>query len=93
MLMRIFTVYDCKAEAYLPPFYNQSRGSALRSFSDTVNDQNSLIAKHSADFTLFELGAWDDQDAEFTPHQTKINLGTGIEFLEPPGPAAPLMET
>ena len=32
MPMKVFSVFDCKAEAYMVPMFMQSRGVAIRSF-------------------------------------------------------------
>lgn len=80
MIQKMFTVFDSKAEAYLPPFFMNSKGVAIRSFSDTVNDPSSQFNKHPADFTLFELGEYNEQDATFKIHTAKISLGSANEF-------------
>jgi len=69
----------------MQPFYTQSRGQALRSFSDTANDQASAIGRHAADFTLFQIGEFDDADASFID-TLKVNLGCAIEFKETESP-------
>lgn len=80
MILKIFSVYDCKVEAYMSPFFMQSRGQAIRAFGDTVKDTSSQFSKHPADFTLFELGTYDDSSASFDLHVTPINLGVAIEL-------------
>lgn len=81
MLLKVFTIYDSKAEAYLQPFFMQSTGQALRAFEDSVNDPNHQFNKHAADFTLFELGTYDDQTAIFSTFQAKKSLTCGNEIL------------
>lgn len=83
MIMKIFSVFDSKAEAYMMPFFQQSRGQAIRMFTDTVNDKESLLNKHAADFTLFEIADFDDSNAAITPYPNNHNLGCAIEFLMP----------
>ncbi len=81
MLHQVFSVYDSKAGIYLPPFYLQTKGQALRQFADTVNgSKENQIANHPEDFTLFELGIFDDLICQFTLHETPISLGVAIEF-------------
>ncbi len=81
MILKIFTVYDSKSEAYLPPFYNSSRGAALRAYSDTVNDRSTPIGAHPADYTLFEMGEFQDETGFIELYSTMINLGVAIEFV------------
>lgn len=79
MITKIFTVYDSKAEAYLPPFYMQSKGQAVRAFQDSASDPQHQFFRHSGDYTLFELGEFDDQTASFQMLHTMVNLGTALE--------------
>lgn len=81
MIVKIFSVYDSKVEAYIQPFFMQSRGQAIRAFGDTAGDQTTNIGKHPADFTLFELGEFDDSNASFVMHPTPISIGVAIELL------------
>lgn len=78
--MKLFTVYDSKTESYGKPFCMLTKGEALRGFADVANDPQTQISKYPADFTLFELGDWNDANAEFSIHEAKINLGTANEF-------------
>lgn len=81
MLLQIFAVYDSKVEAYMSPFFMQSRGQAIRAFCDTAEDSSSQIGKHPADFTLFHLGEYDDSNASFSLVPTPISLGVALELL------------
>lgn len=80
MQTKLFTVYDKKAEAYLPPFNMQSTGQAMRTFEDTVNDEDHAFNKHPEDYALFELGTFDDQRAIFKIHDTPIPLSNAHEI-------------
>lgn len=80
MLTKVFAIYDSKVEAYLQPFFSMSTGSAIRAFSDAVQNPQSQFNKHSADFTLFELGTYDDMTGTLISHNAKIPLGTALEF-------------
>lgn len=86
MLINIFTVYDSKAAAYLPPFYEQSIGSALRSFGDTCKNEEHVFNKHSEDFTLFHLGVFDDQTCKFELLDALTSLGLASEYTNHPIP-------
>lgn len=81
MLLKVYTVYDSKAEAYLQPFYCKSKGEALRSFTEVCNDKNSQIGKYPEDFTMFELGEFDDSNAQFKMYKSSVALGCAIEFV------------
>lgn len=63
----IYTVYDNKALVYGTPFFAVTDGSAVRSFSDLVNDANTTVGRHPNDFSLFVVGEYDDQKGLLTP--------------------------
>lgn len=78
----LFTVYDSKAEIYLPPFFCPTAGIATRAFSDCVNSEEHQFGKHPGDYTLFFLGEFNDQDASFAL-KNPTSVGNGVEFLTP----------
>ncbi len=80
-MQSLYTVYDEKAEAFLPPFFVPAHGLALRAFKDCVNSPDHQFGKHPADYTLFYLGDWDDVTCEFDIGARK-SLGNGVEFRE-----------
>lgn len=81
MILKAFCVFDSKVEAYMAPFFMNSRGQALRAFADTAADSSTQIGKHPADFTLFELGEYDDSNASFDLLSTPKSLGIAVELL------------
>ncbi len=87
MLHMIFTIYDDKAECYLPPFYMKTVGEALRAFTESVNDPNHPFCKYPADYTLFKLGQFDDGKASFEIHATPGAIGKAIEYKQTREPA------
>lgn len=77
--LRAYSVYDSKAEAYLRPFFAPSRGLAIRSFADVVNDKTHEVNKHAADYTLFEIGDFDEATGLFIS-KTPETLGNALTF-------------
>lgn len=82
MSHKVYTIYDSKAEAYLAPLLQKTRGEAIRTFSDLVNNPETMFAKHPSDFTLFEIGEWDELKGEVNMCHVKQSLGTAIEFIK-----------
>lgn len=78
--MKIFTVHDAKASYYLQPFFGRANGEAIRSFSEAINSPDHQFAKHHADFTLFELGSYDESTGLITPLPQPVSLGNGVDF-------------
>lgn len=67
MISRVFSVHDQKAVAFLPPFFFGTVGQAVRAISDCVTDPNHSFGNHPEDYTLFEVGSWDDSTGVLTP--------------------------
>lgn len=82
MLLKVYSVYDSKVGAYLPPIYFRSKGEAIRSFSTAAQDAKHDFGKYGEDYTLFELGEWDDNNGKFNSHLTPIPVGKAIEFVK-----------
>lgn len=83
MIMKVFTVFDSVAAVYMQPFFLQTKGQAIRAFSDSVADKNHQFSKHPDDYTLFELGEYDDSDASFDMLSSPLSLGVAVEFVKP----------
>lgn len=66
MLLKVFSVRDMKAEAFLQPFFSPTTGSAIRAFEDACNKQDSPFYIHPSDFVLYEIGSYDDSDGRLT---------------------------
>jgi hypothetical protein len=80
--MKIYCVYDCKVEAFGTPFFFKTKGEAIRGFSEIANDIKTQIGKYPADFTLFEMGDYDEQKGKFNIYSAPISLATAIEFVK-----------
>ena len=81
MIHKIYAVYDSKGESYTPPFFDHAEGRAIRTFADCCNDTNHQFGKHPEDYTLFNLGEYDDNTGSID--QTKISsIATGHTLLE-----------
>ncbi len=76
----VFTIYDSKVDAFLPPFYMQTKPAAIRAITDTMNDPSHQFAKHPEDYTLFYLGQFDDGTATFDLEKTPISLCLLLEL-------------
>lgn len=80
MTLKIFAVRDTKTEAYMQPFFMNTRGQAIRAFSDEVANEKSQFSKHPEDYILFEIGAYDDSNGTLIPSEP-TSLGCAIDFV------------
>lgn len=68
MIVKMYSVFDSKAAFFGKPFFEQREESAIRTFSDAVNEKNpnNMWNKHPEDYSLFFLGQFDDQTGVIT---------------------------
>lgn len=84
-VLRLYSVFDIGAQAYLRPFWSDYKVNAQRSFRSLVNqkdDRDNMVANHPDQFTLFELGEFDVRTGVFSSHVTPQTLGNGLEYTE-----------
>lgn len=65
MILTVCAVYDSAIKSYGRPFFVPHVGAAIRGFSDEINNSQSDLYKHPDDYSLYELGEWDDANARF----------------------------
>lgn len=83
MKLLIYSVYDSKAKTFSQPFFSNAAGSALRSFQDIANDKNHPIGAHPEDYTLFEIGEFDDSIGTPIPYEKHTNYGLASSYVKP----------
>lgn len=83
MIHKIFSIYDEKARAFLPPFFMAAIGQAVRAFGDCVNSKDHQFGAHPGDYSLFEIGEFDDSKGKLLELDTRNNLGNGVMFVVP----------
>lgn len=79
-MLKVFCVFDSKAEAYLQPFFSTNRATAIRSFAQAAADPQTAFSQNGADYTLFEMGEWDPFKGTLVCYDAKVSLGTALEF-------------
>ncbi len=84
MKLEIFSVYDSKAQAYLPPFFLPMSGQATRIFQNCANDKAHAFGANPLDYTLFHIGEFDDASGAIDSKTAPLNLGTAEQFKNAP---------
>lgn len=82
MTHKVFSIFDVKAKAWLQPFFASNAAVAVRMFERAVNDPNSDLHRFAADYTLFEVGSWDEVDGDLVNFPTKVSLGNALTFVK-----------
>lgn len=85
--MRLYSIYDDKAEQFSPPQVYHNDMLALRAFQGIVNDDKMLIKKYPEDFSLYYVGNIGDSDGRYHVESCdeacipKI-VGRAIDYME-----------
>ncbi len=74
MIRRVFTVYDNKAEMFMTPFFEITKGQAIRAFQDVTHNKDHAFNRHPDDYALFDLGTYDDNSGQFTNNKVPLLL-------------------
>lgn len=82
MVLKIFSVFDSKAAAFITPFFCPTSAVALRNFTAAANEEGHAFHIHSSDFSLFELGEFDDGTGSVKNLQAPVSLGLAINYRE-----------
>lgn len=64
--MIICAVYDAKMAEYMNPFAAKTPGSAIRAFADEAKREDSQVARHPEDFTLYQVAVFDEVSGRVT---------------------------
>jgi len=81
---KLFSVFDSKAKAWLPPFVAPNAAVAIRSFEAAANQAGHDFNRFAPDFVLFEIGAWSESEGQ-VQDVVKVSLGVAVEFLKNEG--------
>lgn len=90
MEVKIFSLYDLKAQVFTTPFFMIHTGQAVRACIDLGTDQRTTVGRYPNDFTLYQIGVFDDQTGTITslpPNPIAI-----VAQLLPQQPALPMFD-
>lgn len=88
MMLRVYSVFDAKLASFGRPWYEMTDASAIRVFSDAVNDGSNPANqwhKHPEDFSLFYLGDFTDDDGGIRPQVPPVSLVSASAIYVAPG--------
>jgi len=79
--MKVFTIFDAKADIYSQPFYALTDPAAVRTFADAVNTPDSPYNRHPEDYSLFSIADFDDRTG-FINSYPQQHLGQAVNLLD-----------
>lgn len=86
MIHKIFSIRDAAADAFLPPFVLPKTDMAKRTFGACVNSEDHQFAAYPEDYTLMEIGTFDDETGFVTQDMPPKSLGNGLNYVTEPTP-------
>lgn len=78
---KLYSVYDSVAETWGKPFPMKNKGEAIRGFAQACSDPQTALYQNPEDYTLFEIGEWDEDNGNLIMHDAKVSCGVAIEFI------------
>lgn len=83
MITKIFSVFDDKADLFMPPFYNQQTPVALRVFADACRQDDHPFRQNPADYHLYEVGTFNDETGDLMGLSKPVLLIGAADVLSP----------
>jgi len=80
MILPFFAVYDSKALTYSVPYTQHNADVAIRAFANAANTPGNTINQHPEDFSLIEIGAFDDEKGVIASCD-HINHGLAAQYV------------
>jgi len=81
-MKNIYVLHDSKAKMYHTPFYMVNDDACLRTMVDMVNNQENEVSKFPEDFTLFNIGTFDEETANIELLQERVTICRCHELIQ-----------
>ena len=87
LTLRLYSIYDSKAEQFSPPQVYHNDMLALRGFEAIVNDDKMLICKYPEDFSLYYVGNFGDTDGRYyiehyDESRVPVLVGHAVDYVQ-----------
>ena len=82
-MLKVFTIYDIKAETYMEPVSARAIGEGLRNFEDALKDERSSLSRHPEDFIFYEIGEFNEETGLVTSLVAPRELMRGASLKKP----------
>lgn len=84
--LRLYSIYDSKAEQFSPPQVYHNDMLALRAFEGIVNDDKMLIKKYPEDFSLHYVGNLGDSNGRYyiessDESRIPVLIGKAVDYV------------
>lgn len=68
----LFTIKDDATDVHAPPFVQHNEAEARRSVAAAANNHDNQLGQHPKDFSLWNVGTWDDNKGVIEPQAPKF---------------------
>lgn len=82
MITNVYAIFDNKALMYNVPWCQPTHGAAARMLENLVNDHQTAVGQHPADYVLFQIGTYDDAKALLTPISPLVHVMDAISLVK-----------
>lgn len=82
MTQELFAIYDNKASFYMTPWPCRNVGIARREFGSACANSESAMGKFPADYVLYQIGEYNDNDATVKSLTPPVRICDGLEILQ-----------
>lgn len=82
MMLRAYSLFDNKALIYNTPFFTNTDQSAVRMLSDLVNDPQTSVSRHPADYVLYCIGHYNDNTGELSPYSPREHVVDAVALVK-----------
>ena len=79
--MKVFSIRDTAVEAFMRPFFARTAGEADRAFSGEVQNAQTPVGQHPADYHLFYLGDFDEVTGDLTPLDAPVRISSALDHI------------
>ena len=78
--MKIFTIYDNAAKAFMAPIFCRHENEAKRILQTEVNNPQSNLHLYTEDYALFSCGEFNPQNGEFITPDYPVKVCSALEM-------------
>lgn len=89
MILRAYAIFDRKALMYNTPFFYSTDGQAIRALTDLVNDSNTTLSRHPADYVLYLIGSFDSDKGFIAGIDPLVHVKDAAQCVAPSAAVLP----
>jgi len=82
MLHKLYVIFDNASGLYASPTLAVTEAEVRRNFSTIVNAEGNAISANPQDFSLYELGIFDNETGKFSLLDTPTRVMTALELKQ-----------